>query len=93
MKKKTGSNQGDDMSDQTIDGLNKHLFDQLDKLSAAKGKDELKNEIERSKALSNVSRDILSSAKLSLEAQQYVDRNRATKRLPTLLAIGPQVPV
>jgi len=43
-----------------IQGLNKHLFDQLNRLSNTDlSGDNLKNEIERSKAISSVSKDVI----------------------------------
>ena len=81
------------MSNLTV--LNKHLFDQLDRLSntSLKG-DALKDEIDRSKAMSSVAKDIVGSAKLTLEAQQYIGGHGGMrpKTLPAVLAIGPGVP-
>jgi len=78
------------MSEKNIKDLNAHLFDQLDRLSVATlSGDALKGEIERSKAISSVSKDIIASAKLSLEAEQFIAANNRPKKLPQLLAIGP----
>jgi len=77
-----------------IGDLNAHLFNQLDRLSEAglQG-DDLQKEIERSKAISGVSKDLIASAKLSLEAEKYKsDGKMQAKRLPQVLAIGPSVP-
>jgi len=81
------------MSGNNIEGLNKHLFDQLDRLSNTDlSGDNLKNEIERSKAISSVSKDVIASAKLSLDAQKFIGESTRQKKLPTMLAIGPSVP-
>jgi len=81
------------MSDQNIEGLNKHLFDQLDRLSnAGLQGDDLRNEIERSKAISSVSKDVISSTKLSLDAARLQHEIGTPVKMPRMLAIGPRVP-
>jgi len=81
------------MSNNNIEGLNKHLFDQLERLGNAKlSGDDLRNEIDRSKAISSVSKDVIASAKLEFEARHYVDANKMHKTLPTMMAISPLVP-
>jgi len=50
--------------------LNNHLFAQLERLSDEDLKgDELKDEIERSHAITNVAREIISNAHLALKGQ------------------------
>jgi len=51
--------------------LNNHLFTQLERLSDEDLKgDELKQELERAKQVANVSREIINTGKLALEAQK-----------------------
>ncbi|HGS5355289.1 TPA: hypothetical protein ACMDR1_001358 [Vibrio cholerae] len=53
-----------------LSDLNNHLFAQLERLSNEDLKgDELKEEIERSKAVKAVAQEIISCGKLALEAQ------------------------
>ncbi|MBJ6971805.1 hypothetical protein JG635_09345 [Vibrio cholerae] len=53
-----------------ISDLNNHLFSQLERLSDEDLKgDELKEEIERSKAVKAIAQEIISGGKLALEAQ------------------------
>jgi len=78
---------------QNMHGLNSHLFEQLNRLANADLKgDALKIEIERSKAMSGVAKDIIGSARLELEARQYIDQGMRSKKLPEVLSIGPAVP-
>jgi len=80
------------MSNNNIDGLNKFLFEQLNRLNDASLQgDALQKEIERSKAISSVSKDLIASTRLALEARQHIDQNKMHKTLPTCLAIGPEV--
>jgi hypothetical protein len=69
-----------DMSN-TLANLNESLFDQLNRLSDAKG-EELKLEIERSKAMSGISREIIDNAKLALEAHRITV---GSKTMPKML--------
>lgn len=66
--------------------LNDTLFDQLNRLSTLEGGKKLSQEIERSKAVSQISRDIISNAKLALEAQQFKTEFGITAKLPTMIA-------
>ena len=53
-----------------LSDLNNHLFAQLERLSNEDLKgDELKEEIERSKAVKAIAQEIISGGKLALEAQ------------------------
>ncbi|MDY7585940.1 hypothetical protein [Vibrio cholerae] len=53
-----------------LSDLNNHLFSQLERLSDEDLKgDDLKEEIERSKAVKAIAQEIISGGKLALEAQ------------------------
>lgn len=53
----------------TLSDLNDHLFGQLDKLSSSKG-EKLKEEIERTRAMSGLAKEMIENAKLALEVQR-----------------------
>lgn len=61
--------------------LNNHLFEQLERLNdeALKGED-LEKEIERSRAISSISKDIISNAGLQLQAVKLSVEYPALKR-------------
>jgi len=81
------------MSENNIEGLNNHLFGQLDRLKdACLDGDALKAEIERSKAMSSISKDIIASTKLSLDAARLQSDMGRPVKMPQMLAIGPSVP-
>lgn len=71
-----------------LSDLNNHLFAQLERLSdeGLKG-DELANEIERSKAVTGVSKEIVANARLVLDAQKHKAEFGLTKG-PKLLELG-----
>jgi len=80
------------MSNQNIEGLNTHLFDQLDRLSDASLQgDDLQKEIDRSKAISSVCKDVIASTKLSLDAARLQSEMGKPMKMPQMLAIGPSV--
>ena len=55
----------------TLKDLNKHLFDQLDRLAKA-DKDELETEVKRAQTMSQVSEQIVDAHKTQLEAVKLV---------------------
>jgi len=65
----------------TLANLNETLFAQLNRLSEATG-ETLKNEIERSKAMSGISREIIDNAKLALDAHRITT---GSKTMPPML--------
>lgn len=71
----------------TLGDLNKHLFDQLNRLNDEKLKgDDLKEEINRAKAVSGVATKIIENGSLVLEAKKwYDDRWDADDGLPEML--------
>ena len=67
-----------------LSSLNDHLFTQLQRLSDAKiTGDKLREEIDRSKAMSGMAVNIIENAKLALEAQ----RTLGGKVAPAMLGI------
>lgn len=59
------------MKNQLID-LNNHLFAQLERLSEENiSSDQLQREIDRSKAISSISKDVISNARLALDAAEF----------------------
>ena len=56
----------------TLGDLNLHLFEQLERLNDEDIKgDKLTEEIERSKAVANIAKEIILNAKIVLEAKKY----------------------
>lgn len=70
-----------------LSDLNGYLFEQLERLNESESKgDELKEEIERSKAISGVAGNVLKTAELVLEGQKLMsDRMDADQKLPKML--------
>ena len=66
--------------------LNTHLFDQLNRLNAEDLKgEELKEEINRAKVVSDISRQIIDNGRLVLEAAKFKDdRFNIDEDLPML---------
>lgn len=66
--------------------LNTHLFDQLNRLNAENLKgEELKEEINRAKAVSDISRQVIDNGRLVLEAAKFKDdRFNIDEDLPML---------
>lgn len=73
------------MKNKLID-LNNHLFASLERLSdeGLKG-DKLKEEINRSKAISGVSKEIVSNARLALDAQMAIGQSLKEGQLPAMI--------
>lgn len=71
-----------------LSDLNNHLFAQLERLSdeSVKG-DDLKQEIERAKAITTVSREIINGGNLAFKAAQAWSDGNITKA-PKMLEIG-----
>ncbi|WKS98510.1 hypothetical protein NYR30_08305 [Gallibacterium salpingitidis] len=66
--------------------LNTHLFLQLERLNdEGLTGDALKEEIERSKAISSIANNIVNNAKLALDAQKFKVDYGVTEPLPSML--------
>jgi hypothetical protein len=69
-----------------LSDLNNHLFAQLERLSDEDLKaDELKSEIERSKAVTRVAREIVVNGRLALDAQKCLGESISSNQLPSML--------
>lgn len=74
----------------TLDHLNNYLFDQLERLndSSLTG-EKLEEEINRSKAISSVAKNIIDNGRLVLDAHKFKDDMwNAEARLPKMLEGG-----
>lgn len=72
----------------TLTDLNNHLFAQLERLgNESLNSDELKTEIERTKAISAISQNVIANARLVLDVQNafYDTPNYERKTLPAIL--------
>ena len=69
-----------------LSDLNNHLFAQIERLGdeSIVG-DQLKEEIERSRAVNNVAKMIVSNARLALDAQIAIQDMRPNSQLPEML--------
>jgi hypothetical protein len=70
-----------------LSDLNNHLFAQMERLSNEKlDSENLKKELERSKAVSAIAKDIVANGHLTLKAQTLIwDRVIDNKEVPRLL--------
>ena len=70
----------------TLGDLNNHLFAEIERLGDEDLKnDELKEEIERARAISNVSTKIIENANLVLQAEKFKDERLSVDPLPEIL--------
>ena len=71
----------------TLGDLNNHLFAQLERLGEEDlTDDQLKKEIERSKAVMGIAKNIIDNGSLVLQAHRMMDdRMNADEKLPTML--------
>ena len=66
----------------TLGDLNEALFSQLERLAGAELKgDNLKTEIDRSRAVSNLAREIIENGKLALEAQRCLGGKKGNPKM------------
>lgn len=76
------------MSDTTLYGLNNALFAQLERLNTSElTGTNLAEEVERAKAVSMISRDIICNARLVLEADQHKAEYGAMRSYPVMLEV------
>lgn len=75
------------MKNKLID-LNNHMFMQLERLNdEALSGDKLKQEIERSKAMANVARQVIDNASLALDAHKVTSELTPGKKAPAMLGL------
>jgi len=67
-------------NNKTLSDLNEKLHEQLNRLCNSQG-EELKAEIERTRAVSGIAREIVDNAKLVLEAQRCLGGKNTTPKL------------
>lgn len=72
------------MARNTLIDLNNHLFAQIERLSDEElTKEELSSEIERSKAINGVAKNIIDNAKVALDGAQFgYERLSGTEKMP-----------
>lgn len=69
-----------------LSNLNGYLFEQLERLNKEDmTEEEFKSEIERSKAISEVSKNVIQTASLVLEGQRIVSDLEEGQKLPKML--------
>lgn len=80
------------MAKNKLEHLNDHLFAQLERLGNEEmTAEELKIEMDRSKAISSVAKEIISNANLTLEATKFkVNELPSNKELPNYLDTNKQ---
>lgn len=80
------------MKNSLID-LNNHLFAQLERLSAEDlAGEKLKDELDRSKAISTLAKDVVSNATLVLDGKKFISEGFGGKReLPAMMNDQPKL--
>ncbi|MCG1271868.1 hypothetical protein K4U71_05695 [Staphylococcus epidermidis] len=75
------------MTKNTLSDLNNHLFAQIERLSDEELKgEELQEELERSKAISDIARNVVSNGNLILQAHKFKDTKvDSNNSLPEIL--------
>ncbi|MCG1905118.1 hypothetical protein K4T85_09935 [Staphylococcus epidermidis] len=75
------------MTKNTLNDLNNHLFAQIERLSDEELKgEELQEELERSKAISDIARNVVSNGNLILQAHKFKDTKvDSNNSLPEIL--------
>lgn len=75
------------MTKNTLNDLNNHLFAQLERLGDEElAGDELKEELERSRAISDIARNVVSNGNLILQAHKFKDTKvDSNNSLPEIL--------
>jgi hypothetical protein len=70
----------------TLSDLNNHLFAQLERLgNESLSGDKLANEINRSKAVTDVAREIIANGSLVLKAKLAIDNSLGDIKMPKML--------
>jgi len=73
------------MKNKLID-LNDHLFAQMERLNDEDlSDDELNKEMQRAKSMSSIAKDIVSNARLALDAEVKRPEIQANRQLPAML--------
>ena len=68
--------------------LNNYLFEELERLNddeTLENEDNFKKELNRSKAISQVAKNIIDNANVMLDAKKYVDECGTSEEMPKLL--------
>ena len=75
------------MAKNKLSDLNNHLFAQLERLNDEDLKeDEIKNEVHRAKAISNIASQVIKSAKVTIDAMKLVANGDYTvNELPEMI--------
>lgn len=74
-----------------LSSLNNYLFEELERLNddeTLQQEDNLKKELNRSKAISSIAKNIIDNANTMLEAKKYVDEYGSTQEMPKLLGVS-----
>lgn len=72
----------------SLTNLNETLFEQLSRLNSAKTQDDLAFELNRAKAITGISKEIIDGKRLMLEITKHADDcNLPTKEMPQTLRL------